>query len=137
MEYNNSKNKKMKHSLKYNNGYHMIPYTSYSHHNYNDDEEYDEIDDKYNLYDIDNSSGWNILELETLHEIGFSVKNDDTMTCEVDIISLSETNTDSENEKCIIDVYKTNEGYVLKTNKPKRRYIFEKFNEMLNYIEKC
>lgn len=126
---------KRKYNKNYNNGYHMVPYyTSYNNYDEND---YDEPDTKYQLHDIDNDSGWNILELETLYEIGFRIKNDDTMTCEVEEFSLSECDTecDTVSEKVLIDIYKTNEGYVLKTNKPNRRYVFETFNKMLNYIE--
>jgi hypothetical protein len=37
-----------------------------------------------------------------------------------------------ENEKIKAFVYKTDEGYVLETN---RRYVFETFDKMLEYID--
>lgn len=82
---------------------------------------------KYGLTDIENPKGWKFNEIDTLGDMGFIIDSDDEMACEVEIESLEE-----ENKKVNIKAYKTNEGYVLKTN---RRYVFETFEKLLEYID--
>jgi hypothetical protein len=135
MEYNKNKtNFGYPKSLNaYNNGYHMVPIKRGK---YTDIDSDDELETKYNLNDIDSKGGWNIIDLETLYEMGFQVQDDTTMVCEVEIVSLDEKAINHDQVKSHpIHVYKSNEGYVMTTQHPKRRYVFESFDKMLDYIE--
>lgn len=91
----------------------------------------DEIPDepeKYKLSDIDNPNGWNFNEIDTLGDMGFKIDNDYEMVCEIDVAENLEMNE----EKIPIRTYKNEEGYVLETN---RRYVFETFNKMIEFID--
>ena len=86
-------------------------------------------DGRYNIFEIDNPNGWALNELEHLNDMGFIIEDDHTLATDVDIFNLSEEGSDLEH----IEIYKTDEGYVISSN---RKYIFETFNEMMNFIEK-
>ena len=81
----------------------------------------------YKLEEIDHPSGWNMSELDMLGEMGFKIEDDYKMCAEVEVPSLQ-----LENEKVKTSVYKTDEGYVLETN---RKYVFETFNKMIEFID--
>ena len=57
----------------------------------------------------------------------FRIDDDYKMFSEVELPSIQ-----LENEKIKVFVYKTDAGYVLETN---RKYIFETFGKMLDYID--
>lgn len=82
---------------------------------------------RYNLSDIENPKGWKFNEIDTLGDMGFIINSEDEMTCEVELQNLEE-----DSKKVNIKAYKTNEGYVLETN---RKYVFETFKKMLEYID--
>jgi len=86
-------------------------------------------DERYELMDIDNPSGWNFTELDMLGEIGFTMEDDYTLMTEIELTpwSLEEI---IQNE--IVRVYKNKEGYILEN---KRKYVFESFGKMINFIE--
>ena len=87
-----------------------------------------EEDEKmYKLEDLDHPNGWNFSELDTLGEMKFRIDDDYKMFSEVELPSIQ-----LENEKIKVFVYKTDAGYVLETN---RKYIFETFGKMLDYID--
>ena len=81
----------------------------------------------YKLEEIDHPNGWNFNELDMLGEMGFKIEDDYKMTSEVEVPSLQ-----LENEKVKTSVYKTDEGYVIETN---RKYVFETFNKMIEFID--
>lgn len=88
----------------------------------------DEIEPtKYKLDDIDHPNGWSFNELDMLGDMGFSIYDDHQMMTEIDIESLK-----MENEKIKTLIYKTEEGYTLKTN---RKYIFETFEKLIEFID--
>ena len=95
------------------------------------DSEYD-VCKKYNLTDIDNPNGWNFDEIDLLGNMGFIITNDTDMDIELDVPSLNLNET--QDEKVHIKVFKTTEGYTLKT--AKRKYVFETFDDMINFISK-
>jgi hypothetical protein len=84
-------------------------------------------DSKYKLVDIDHPNGWNFNEIDTLGDMGFKIDSDTDMVCEIDVPSI-----ELENQKVPIKVYKNEDGYVLETT---RRYVFESFNKMLEFID--
>lgn len=84
---------------------------------------------RYKLIDIDNPNGWNFNELDTLGEMGFKIDGDYEMVCEIEI-----SNLETVDEKIPIKVYKNEDGYVLETS---RRYVFETFNKMIEFIDSC
>ena len=86
-----------------------------------------EDEPRYKLMDIDHPNGWSFNEIDTLGHMGFKMDNDYELTCEVEIPSLQ-----MENEKQIIKVYKEDDGYVLETT---RRYVFESFNKLIEFID--
>jgi len=90
------------------------------------------IHQKYNLADIDNPKGWNFDEIDLLGNMGFIITNDTDMDLELDVPSLNLNET--QDEKVHIKVYKTDEGYTIKTEK--RKYVFETFNDMINFVSK-
>ena len=81
----------------------------------------------YKLEEIDHPSGWEMCELDMLGEMGFKIEDDYKMCAEIEVPSLQ-----LENEKVKTSVYKTDEGYVLETN---RKYVFETFNKMIEFID--
>ena len=81
----------------------------------------------YKLEEIDHPNGWSFNELDMLGEMGFKIEDDYKMTSEVEVPSLQ-----MENEKVKTSVYKTDEGYVIETN---RKYVFETFNKMIEFID--
>lgn len=86
-----------------------------------------EDEPKYKLIDIDHPNGWNFNEIDTLGDMGFQIDNDTDMVCEIDVPSI-----EMETEKIPVKVYKNEDGYVLETT---RRYVFESFDKMLNFID--
>jgi len=89
----------------------------------------DDTTDKYNITELDNPNGWSFNELDMLGEMGFIAENDYELTIELEIPAITETD---DLNKQFVKVYKTNEGYILETN---RKYVFETFNKMLEYID--
>lgn len=89
-------------------------------------------ENKYNLADIDNPKGWNFDEIDTLGDMGFHICNDTDMEIELDIPSLNLS--EQHDDHFVITVFKTDEGYVLKTEN--RNYVFRTFDDMLEYISK-
>lgn len=81
----------------------------------------------YRLDELDNPNGWDFTELDMLGEMGYRMDDDFKMYCEIEIPSL-----ELENEKMKTFVYKTDEGYVIETS---RKYVFETFNKLLEYID--
>ena len=81
----------------------------------------------YKLEDIDNPNGWSFMEIDLLGEMDFRIDDEYRMFSEVEVPSL-----DMVNEKRKTFVYKTDEGYVLEAN---RKYVFESFNSMLEFID--
>jgi len=81
----------------------------------------------YKLEDIDNPNGWNFTEIDLLGEMDFRIDDEYRMFSEVEVPSL-----DMVNEKRKTFVYKTDEGYVLESN---RKYVFESFSSMLEFID--
>lgn len=81
----------------------------------------------YKLEEIDHPNGWDFKEIDMLGEMGFRIDDEYKMYAEIDIPSLK-----MENEKVKTLVYKTDEGYTLETN---RRYVFENFEKMLEFID--
>jgi hypothetical protein len=96
----------------------------------------EDLDEKYNIHDVDHPNGWNISELEILKEMGFEFDDDDKSTdlvCTVEIVGIRENGMESKRNE--VACYKCNEGYVL-IPEDGRRYVFDKFNSMMNYIER-
>lgn len=81
----------------------------------------------YKLEEIDHPNGWEFKELDMLGEMGFRIEDDYKMCAEVEVPSLK-----LENEKIKTSIYKTDEGYVIETN---RKYVFETFNKMIEFID--
>ena len=95
--------------------------------NFINTDQFESEDTMYKLEEIDHPNGWSFNELDMLGEMGFKIEDDYKMCCELEIPSLK-----LDNEKIKTSVYKTNEGYVLETN---RKYVFENFNKMIEYID--
>lgn len=83
--------------------------------------------ERYKLIDIDHPNGWNFHEIDALGDMGFKIDNDYEMVCEIEISSL-----EMDDKKIPVKAYKNEEGYVLETN---RRYVFETFNKMIEFID--
>jgi hypothetical protein len=81
----------------------------------------------YKLEDIDHPNGWDFKEIDMLGEMSFRIDDDYKMYSEIEVPSIK-----MQNEKIKTFVYKTDEGYVLEAN---RRYVFETFNKMLEFID--
>jgi hypothetical protein len=81
----------------------------------------------YKLEDIDNPNGWNFIEIDLLGEMNFRIDDEYRMFSEIEVPSL-----DMINEKRKTYVYKTDEGYVLESN---RKYVFESFDAMIKFID--
>ena len=113
------------------NNVHTIKLNNIINGNYSAEQD-DYIENKYNLADIDNPKGWDFGEIDTLGDMGFHIANDTDMEIELNIpsLNLSEQHDDHIN----ITVYKSDEGYVLKTEH--RNYVFRTFDDMLNFISK-
>jgi len=95
--------------------------------NFLNNDNFEENVQMYKLEEIDHPNGWNFTELDMLGEMGFKIEDDYKMTSEVEVPSLQ-----LENEKVKTSVYKTDEGYVIETN---RKYVFETFNKMIEFID--
>jgi hypothetical protein len=67
------------------------------------------------------------MEIDLLGEMDFRIDDEYRMFSEVEVPSL-----DMVNEKRKTFVYKTDEGYVLESN---RKYVFESFISMLEFID--
>lgn len=87
-------------------------------------------DSKYKITEIDNPNGWSLNEIEHLAEMGFIIEDDHTFTTEIESLNLSEIEESQDNQ--VVEIYKTDEGYVMKT---KRKYVFETFNKLIEFIE--
>jgi hypothetical protein len=81
----------------------------------------------FKLEDIDNPNGWDFTEIDILGEMNFRIDDEYRMFSEIEVPSL-----DMVNEKRKTFVYKTDEGYVIEAN---RRYVFESFDKMLEFID--
>jgi len=81
----------------------------------------------YKLEELDSPDGWNFKEIDMLGEMNFRIDDEYRMFSEIEVPSL-----DLVNEKRKTFVYKTNEGYVIESN---RRYVFETFDKMLEFID--
>ena len=95
--------------------------------NFLNNDNFEENVQMYKLEEIDHPNGWNFNELDMLGEMGFKIEDDYKMTSEIEVPSLQ-----LENEKVKTSVYKTDEGYVIETN---RKYVFETFNKMIEFID--
>lgn len=95
--------------------------------NFINNDNFEENVQMYKLEEIDHPNGWNFEELDMLGEMGFKIEDDYKMTSDVEVPSLQ-----MENEKVKTSVYKTDEGYVIETN---RKYVFETFNKMIEFID--
>jgi hypothetical protein len=95
--------------------------------NFLNNDNFEEDVKMYKLEDLDHPNGWNFSELDMLGEMNFRIDDDYKMFSEIEVPSLQ-----LENEKIKAFVYKTDEGYVLETN---RKYVFETFGKMLDYID--
>jgi hypothetical protein len=85
---------------------------------------------RYKIAEIDNPNGWSFSELDMLSEMDFIIKDEYTLTTEVDTFSLSEM--DITEDKQEVDIYKSEYGYVVESG---RRYVFETFNKMIEYMD--
>lgn len=81
----------------------------------------------YKLDEIDHPNGWNFKEIDMLGDMGFRINDEYKMMSEIEIPSLK-----MQDEKVNAFIYKTDEGYTLETN---RKYIFETFDKMLEFID--
>lgn len=81
----------------------------------------------FKLEDIDHPNGWSFKEIDMLGEMGFRIDDDHKMYAEIETPSLK-----MENDKVKALVYKTDEGYTIETS---RRYVFETFNKMIEFID--
>jgi len=95
--------------------------------NFLNNDEFDEDVKMYKLEDIDHPNGWDFKEIDMLGEMDFRIDDDYKMYSEIEVPSIK-----MQNEKIKTFVYKTDEGYVLEAN---RRYVFETFNKMLEFID--
>jgi hypothetical protein len=95
--------------------------------NFLNNDEFDEDIKMYKLEDIDHPNGWDFKEIDMLGEMNFRIDDDYKMYSEIEVPSIK-----MQNEKIKTFVYKTDEGYVLEAN---RRYVFETFNKMLEFID--
>ncbi len=82
---------------------------------------------KYKIDSFDDPNGWSFREVEHLYEMGFTMDDDYTFSTKVEKIDITDGD-DTVN----VDVYKTNDGYVLQTT---RKYIFKTFDKMMNFLE--
>lgn len=101
-------------------------------YNTTSDNNIDDLDQKYRLTDIDNPEGWDFSEIDMLGDMGFTIDNDTDMMIVLDIPAIDIMQEQDEQKE--IRVYKTKEGYVLKTDS--RNYVFETFEDMINFINK-
>jgi len=95
--------------------------------NFLNNDEFDDAVKMYKLEDIDHPNGWDFKEIDMLGEMDFRIDDDYKMYSEIEVPSIK-----MQNEKIKTFVYKTDEGYVLEAN---RRYVFETFNKMLEFID--
>jgi hypothetical protein len=131
----NAKENKYKHIARtgYENPYSnpgmfdLTPRRSAKSINFINDDNFEESVRMYKLEDIDHPNGWEFKELDMLGEMNFRMDDDYKMFSEIEIPSLK-----MDNEKIKAFIYKTDEGYVLETN---RKYIFETFNKMIEFID--
>jgi len=90
----------------------------------------DNSSNKYRIDNFDEKNGWAFNEIEHLSEMGFSLEDDYTFTINIDKFDFSSDDNDVDTIK--IEIYKNDDGYVLSSN---RKYVFNKFDEMINFIE--
>lgn len=95
--------------------------------NFINSDNFEESVKMYKLEDLDNPNGWSFSDLDLLGEMNFRIDDDYKMYSEIEVPSLQ-----LENEKIKAFVYKTDEGYILETN---RKYVFETFNKMIEFID--
>lgn len=95
--------------------------------NFLNKDNFEEENEIYKLEDLDHPNGWLFKELDMLGEMGFKFSDEYKMVTELDVPTLK-----MECDKMDAYVYKTEEGYVLETN---RKYVFESFNKMLEFID--
>ena len=95
--------------------------------NFLNNDNFEEDVKMYKLEELDNPNGWNFSELDMLGEMNFRIDDDYKMFSEIEVPSLQ-----LENEKIKAFVYKTDEGYVLETN---RKYVFETFDKLMEFID--
>ncbi len=81
---------------------------------------------KYKLSEIDNPEGWDFNQIDILGEMGFKLDDDYTMCYEISVPTLEE------DVKIPVKVFKDSTGYVLEM---KRKYVFETFDKMMNFID--
>lgn len=93
-----------------------------------------DLEHKYRLDEIDHPNGWDLYELEIMKEMGFEFENSNNSTdliCNVESVNVREDIDDTVHEICC---YKCDEGYVL-IPEDNRRYVFENFISMIEFIE--